>query len=166
MTLDRIPSGERVFLDSSIFIYHFTGASLDCRALLERCEAGDVKGATSVVVLAEVAHRLMLLEALSGGLVAPPNAVKKLRARPELVRGLRLYQDQVEQIPLMGVEVFPAQLATLARSADVRRRHGLLVNDSLVVAAAEAAQIGALASADTDFRRVKELKLYQPADLG
>jgi predicted nucleic acid-binding protein len=165
LRLDLLPPGVRVFIDSSIFIYHFSGASQDCRGLLERCEAGEVKGATSVVVLAEVAHRLMLLEALSSGLLRPPNAVNKLRRRPELVRRLRLYQDRVEQIPLMGVEVLPAGLATLERSADVRRRHGLLVNDSLVVAAAEAAQIGALASADSDFRRVKELKLYEPADL-
>lgn len=166
MTLDRVPPASRVFLDSTIFIYHATGASLQCRALLERCEAGDVAGVTSAVVLAEVAHRLMIIEAAAAGLVSGRDVVKKLRARPALVRRLHVYQEQVERIPLMGVDVAPLEAGTLLRSADIRREYGLLMNDSLVVAAAREAGVGHLASADADFRRVKELKLYRPGDLG
>jgi uncharacterized protein len=47
-TLDQIEEGSRVFIDASIFIYHFTGMSLKCRLLLERCEQGRVAGITSV----------------------------------------------------------------------------------------------------------------------
>lgn len=66
MTLDRIPSGTRVLIDSSIFIYYFTGASVDCRACLERCARGDLSGITPVVALVEVAHRLMMIEIYIG----------------------------------------------------------------------------------------------------
>lgn len=66
----------------------------------------------------------------------------------------------------MGVEVAPLRLHTLVQSADVRRAHGLLVNDSLVVAAARDADADCLASADDDFRRVKGLRLFRPDDLG
>ena len=165
MTLDRIPAASRVFLDSTIFIYHATGSSNQCRALLERCETGDVKGTTSAVVLAEVAHRLMMIEAVAAGLATAGNVGKKLRARPELVRRLRIYQEQVERIPLMGVDVAPLELGALVRSADLRRQHGLFVNDSLVVAAAREARVDVLASADRDFRRVKDLHLSWPGDL-
>ena len=166
MTTDRVPSATRIFLDSTIFVYHATGVSPQCRALLERCEAGDVAGVTSVVVLAEVAHRLMMIEAVAAGLVSGKDVVKKLRARPEIVRQLHVYQDQVERIPLMGVDVMPLDVGTLLGSANIRRKYGLLVNDSLVVAGARAAGIGHLASADPDFGRVKDLKLYRPSDLG
>ena len=165
MTLDRVPSTTRVFLDSTIFIYHAAGVSPQCRALLERCESGDVAGFTSVVVLAEVAHRLMLIEAVAAGLVTGKDIVKKLRAKPDIVRQLHVYQEQVERIPLMGVDVVSLDVATLLSSADVRRESGLLVNDSLVVAAARAAGIDQLASADTDFSRVKGVKVYAPGDL-
>jgi predicted nucleic acid-binding protein len=165
LTLDRIPSGSRVFLDSTIFIYHATAVSAQCRTLLERCEAGGLAGVTSVMVLAEVAHRLMLVEAVASGLVSGKGVVKKLRARPDLVRRLRIYQEQVERVPLMGIDVLPIQTGTLLRSAEIRRRYGLLVNDSLVVAAARDAGIEHLASADADFARVKELELYRPGDL-
>lgn len=55
--------------------------------------------------------------------------------------------------------------SALIRSAAVRREYGLLVNDSLVVASALEAGIDSLASADGDFRRVTDLKLFQPSDL-
>jgi predicted nucleic acid-binding protein len=165
LTLDGIPSASRVFLDSSIFIYHATGASPQCRVLLERCESGEVAGVTSTVVLAEVAHRLMTIEAVASGLVSGKDVVKKLRARPDLVSRLTVYQEQVERIPLMGIDVIPLDLATILRSADVRSRYGLLVNDSLVIAAARGAELETLASADADFGRVEDLRLYRPGDL-
>jgi predicted nucleic acid-binding protein len=166
LTLERVAAATRIFLDSTIFIYHATGASPECRRLLERCEGGDVAGVTSVVVLAEVAHRLMMIEAVAGGLVSGKDVVKKLRAKPAVVGGLHVYQEQVERIPLMGVDVLPLDIGTLLGSAHFRRQYGLLVNDSLVVAAACGAGIAHLASADPDFGRVKELTLYQPSDLG
>ena len=165
MTLDRVPAASRVFIDSTIFIYHATGVSSQCRTFLERCEAGDVRGLTSVVVLAEVAHRLMMIEAVSSKMVTAGNVAKKLRAKPELVRRLHIYQEQIERIPLMGVDVAPVDLGVLVRSAEVRREHGLFVNDSLVVAAARAASADGIASADADFKRVKDLTLFSPADL-
>ena len=165
MTLDAIRAGSRVFIDASIFIYHFTGASAECRGLLERCERLEVKGVTSVVAVAETAHRLMLLEALSRGLVSGGNLIRKLREKPDMVRQLQLYREQVERIPLMGVSVVPLDLKGLLRSAELRDRHGLLVNDSLIATSARDLGVKALASADEDFGRVPELQLYRPADL-
>ena len=165
MKLDQIRSGSRIFIDSTIFIYHFTGASPACRTLLERCERGEVAGLTSTVVLAEIAHRLMLLEALAQGLARVKNLTRKLREKPELVRRLHLYQEQVERIPLMGVDIVPLTLKTLLGSKDVRTRHGLLVNDSLVATAAQEADVDGLASADEDFSRLGTPKLFMPHDL-
>ncbi len=165
MTLDQISPGSRVFIDSTIFIYHFTGVSADCRRFLERCERGDLKGSTSTVVLAEVAHRLMMIEAVSRGLLTTGNVVRKLRAKPELVTSLETYREQVERSPLMGVAVLPLEMKSLLHSHGVRKKYGLLVNDSLVAATATLSGLHALATADTDFRRVAELETYEPADL-
>ena len=165
MLLDQIAAGSRVFIDSTIFIYHFTGASADCKQFLERCEGGDLKGVTSVVVLAEVAHRLMMVEAVSRGSLTTGNVVRKLRAKPELVARLETYREQVERIPLMGVAILPLDMRTLLHSHAVRKEYGLLVNDSLVAAAAALSGIQALASADADFERVTELETYEPGGL-
>jgi predicted nucleic acid-binding protein len=164
-TLDQIPSQTRVFVDAPIFIYHFTGLSEECRRFLERCESAEVDGVTSSVVVAEVAHRLMMVEAVAEGRVTPGNVARKLRGRPDLVRGLQRYQDQVERIPLMSVGIVPVDSGTMLRSASVRSEHGLLVNDSLVVTSALDHGATALASSDRDFGPLSELSLYRPADL-
>jgi predicted nucleic acid-binding protein len=165
LTLDDVPPEARVFIDSTIFIYHATAMSVQCRGLLERCERGDVAGVSSVMVLAEVAHRLMTIEAVASGATSGRDVVKKLRARPDLVRRLHVYQEQVDRIPLMGIEVLPLDIGALVRSADVRRESGLLMNDSLVVVTARDAGITHLASGDPDFSRVEDLTLYRPSDL-
>lgn len=165
MTLDRVPSSIRIFLDSTILIYYSTEKSLQCRRLLERCEAREVTGVSSVIVLAEVAHRLMIIEAVNAGIVSNKDAVKKLNEQPDLVRRLHIYEEQLQRILMMGIDFKAADTATLLRSAEIRRQYGLLTNDSLIVASARGAGVEHLASADADFQRVKELKLYQPDDL-
>jgi predicted nucleic acid-binding protein len=165
LTLEAVPSGTRVFVDAPVFIYHFTGVSAECRAFLERCEQREVAGLTSSVVVAEVAHQLMMIEAVARGLLPAGNVARRLREKPEVVRQLHTYQEQVERIPLMGIGVVPLDLQVLLRSADARRRHGLPTHHSLVVTTALQKGIAAMASANADLERVPELQLYQPGDL-
>lgn len=165
MRIEELPAGIDVFIDSTIFIYHFTGVSEDCRTFLERCERGEVHGITSVLVLAEVAHRLMTLEAVARKIVTPGGVVKKLREKPALVRKLSAYHEQVDRIPLMGIEIIPFDLRLLLASAALRTQHRLLVNDSLVAATALDVEAKAIASADRDLRRVKDLPFYSPSDV-
>ena len=37
MKLTEIPEGEAVFIDANIFIYHFAGASEECKEFLKDC---------------------------------------------------------------------------------------------------------------------------------
>lgn len=163
--LSEVPSGTRVFLDATIFLYHFTGVSSSCRSLLSRCEDGQLNGLTSSVAVAEVTHRLMTIEAVSRGLVTPGNVARKLRERPEIVRRLSLYQEQVEKIPWMGVEIVPLERRLLTLASPLRTRYGLLTNDSLLLATALDLGTVAFASADRDFERIDTVQLFWPADL-
>lgn len=164
-TLDALEEGSRVFLDASIFVYHFTGSSLDCRLLLEDCERGRFQGVTSVLVIAEVTHRLMTIEALAKGLITPGNPARKLREKPEIVASLHLYQEQIERIFLMGISIVGLDLAIFERAFDFRQKYGLLTNDSILAATASREGIVNMASADHDFEGVDELRAFHPSDL-
>jgi predicted nucleic acid-binding protein len=164
-TLEAIPDSAAVFVDAPIFIYHFTGVSASCRDFLGRCEVGEIRGVTSAVMLAEVTHRLMMMEAVRAGKVSPGNVPAKLRKRPDVVRELHLYQEQAEKIPLMGVTVEPLELRTLLQAGPLRRRTGLLTNDSLAAATARHLEIPRIASADSDFDSLEGLVLHRPSDL-
>jgi predicted nucleic acid-binding protein len=67
MQLEDVPNEEQIFVDANILIYHFSGISSACRTFLQRCESKQVEAFTGVHVLLEVAHRLMILEALIRG---------------------------------------------------------------------------------------------------
>ena len=77
MAIDRLsnlPNGADVFLDANVFIYSFSGRSNECRDLLHRCSVEEVFGITTLEVINEVSHRLMLTEAVASGVVTKERA--------------------------------------------------------------------------------------------
>ena len=165
LPLQELPAGQTVFIDANIFLYHFTGISQECSSFLERCERGELWGLTAVHILLEVLHRLMMIEAVTKGLVTSGNVAKKFRKKPNVVKQLADYQTQTEDILEMGIEVVGLTSDALKISHPYRRRDGLLVNDSLTAAVMEEEGILYIATADPDFTRVEELRVYSPIDL-
>jgi uncharacterized protein len=96
MKLEDLPEGARVLVDANILIYHFSGISLECRAFLQRREFRQVEAFTGVHILLEVFHRLMVLEALQKGLIAGGQPARKLKEQPEVIKGLREYNQAVQ----------------------------------------------------------------------
>ena len=164
-TLDALPDESSVFIDANIFVYHFTAASVSCRRLLGRCAAGSVHGITSLPVLLEVAHRLMIIEAQQDQLVRGSNPVEKLARLPDIVRRLHRYEEWTLAIPRMGIEVEEVTQHDFLTSLTVRRATGLLTLDALIVAVMRRLRLAHLASADHAFRTVDGLSLLEPNDL-
>jgi predicted nucleic acid-binding protein len=154
MTLADLRDGDRVFIDANIFIYHFGGRSLECKALLERCARRALLGYTSTLVLAEVLHRRMVAEAIAQELVTARTAVRKLGETPEMVKQLTQYQEDVRKIPHMHLTILPLTLEIVQASAEVRKSEELLTNDSFVVAFMREQGFIQLATANGDFDRV------------
>jgi predicted nucleic acid-binding protein len=165
MTFDQLRPGDEVFLDANIFIYYYLGSSQQCRLLLDQCRQGVLRGHTATFVLAEVVHRLMLIEAVERQLATPGKVVKQLREKPAIIQQLSKYSAAVPQIKAMNIEISPLNLTTLEISADVRKQHGLLTNDSLLVAAMQELNMQKLATLDRDFARISGLLTYQPTDV-
>lgn len=165
MRLDDLPPATSVFIDANIFIYHFTGASEECTRFLSRCEARELAGVTSVSVLLEVLHRLMMVEVVKTRAVRPPKVLEKLRKRPEVVRGLFAYYAHTVKIPDMGIAVRSLPEEILAASQRVRREHGLLVGDSLLLAVMRAEGVRTLATHDADLVRIEEISVAVPGDV-
>ena len=165
MRLDRIGGGSEIFIDANIFIYHFTGVSDQSSYFLSRCEAGDLKGVTSVNVLLEVLHRLMMIEAIRKKLAQPPNIVKKIRKSPEKIKQLSEYFINTQRILEMGIIVKPIFNETILKSQIYRAGYGLMVNDSLIVTCMDDEGIKGLASNDDGFMKVPGLSVYKPMDV-
>jgi len=152
-----------VFLDANIFLEHLLSSEPTCTTVFQRLRAGEIRGVTSVVVLAEVRHRLLLTEAVRRGYVTrPQRALEVLRTRPDILG--RLWQCDEGLNMLLGgslrvVSCTPTQFRTAQR---LSLRYRLLTNDALHLATLRAHRVRHLASADRDFLRVRSLTLWRP----
>ena len=165
MTFKELEPGAEVFIDANIFIYHFLDMSADCSDFLTLVEEGGYRGLTSVNVLTEVLHRLMIMEARTKNLVKSPGALKQLNKKPDLVRRLVEYATIAQAVPDMGISVLPLRPEHLLASQAVRTQYGLLINDSLIITMMKESGVNNLATNDAAFRRVDGIRVFGPADM-
>ena len=162
--LPALATGTGILIDANVFIYAFTGRSLQCRELLERSQRGQVAAVTTIEVVNELCHRLMLLEALELGIIDRISAVA-LRSKANEIASLTSYSKSIEHVFDLNLKVLALDESRARRAHLLRSAHGLLTNDSLIAAAAQERGIQNLASSDRDFERVGWLTIYRPTDL-
>jgi len=165
MKLEDLPGGTPIFVDANIFIYHFSGISLECRAFLQRCESRQVEAFTGVHIVLEVMHRLMMLEALQKGLITGGQPARKLKEQPEIIKVLREYNQSVQQIPRLNIRLRTITSGVVRASEAIRVQNGLMTNDSITVALMRKLSLTAIATADADFDAISVLSVYQPGDI-
>ena len=162
--IENLPAGTRLFVDANIFVYAFLGHSNQCRDVLGRCATEQVIGITTLEIVSEVTHRMMLAEALGTGVIKR-DSVRDLRGKWREVAKLTEYWAQTSAIFGLNILVLTTDESRLYRAQTIRRRHGLLTNDSLIVAAMEEFGIHSLATRDNDFDHIADLTVYKPTDI-
>ncbi len=165
MTCDTLQDGEKIFIDANIFVYHFGKLSTACKTLLARCCRGEIIGYTSTSIIAEVLHRLMIVEAVKKDYISSKNPIKQLKRHPDTIKQLSDYHLDAATIPQMGITILNLTQAHIEASAAIRATEGLLTNDSLILAVMKDADIVNLATNDNDFAQVAWLNVYKPADV-
>src|SRR4051794_30828061 len=166
MTFLSIPSGVVLFLDANPLIYHFTGDpkyGATCTQLIKRVELRDVRGMTSAHVLADVAHRLMTLEAIAVKGWPPAGIAARLRKHHDEIPPLTIYRQAIARTPLLGIQVLPTTQPVVERATQLSQHHELLTGDALIVASMQEQGVTHLASNDADFDRVPGITRYAPA---
>jgi predicted nucleic acid-binding protein len=165
MTFDDLVAPADVFVDANTFVYHFTsepkwGAS--CTRLLERIEFQELRGFTATHVMADVAHRLMTIEAMN--LLGWPatRLAARLRKHHVEIPKLTVYLQALVKIAQIGVRVLPVVEQHLIQASQLSRAHELLTGDALIVAVMQSHGLTHLGSKDDDFDRVPGITRYAP----
>lgn len=164
LPLTSIPAGSEFLIDANVLIYGVNVLSPQCHDLLGRCAGREVSAFVMIDVLAEVCHRLMVGEAAGRKFIAHPNAAN-LQGKDKVVRQLTDYWQRLCEIRAANIAVPPLDEHRFLRAHSIRQAHGLMTNDSLLVAAADVFGISLLATNDTDFDGVPWLAVYRPTDL-
>ena len=158
------PTGAMAVIDANIFVYAFRERSAQCEGLLARCRAQEVFGVTTLEVVNEVCHRLMLAEAVEEGIIGRPLAAL-LAGKHNSIARLRRYWTMTTKILEMNPAVLALEEPRVRRGQQVRISCGLLTTDSLLVAAAVENSITNLVTLDSDFDHIAGLTVYKPTDL-
>jgi len=167
MTFSELRPGTPVYLDTNVLVYDFAGRSGECSRLVQQCKDEVVLGVLSSVTLQEFCHVAMCLEA--GERQQPPQeklSASFLRKNPEIVRQLWKYAAALEEIlAWANARIIEIRKDQIFRSQDIRRRHGLLTNDSIIAQVMLDHGIEAIATNDPDFERVEGVEVFKPSDL-
>jgi len=165
MTFASIPSGASVFLDANVFVYSYAADPTygdACTDLRERVELGDLRGFMSSILLNEVAHRLMTLEACRTFGWSYAGIARQLRRHPGEIQKLYEFRKAIDEIVAIGIHILPVHVHDVLLAGDMAVRHGLLCGDALIVAMMQANGLMNLASNDADFDRVPGITRFGP----
>jgi predicted nucleic acid-binding protein len=166
MTFADLVAGDAVFIDANTLIYHCTIDPVygpACTDLLDRVGRGDLTGYTSTHILAEVAHRLMALEAAK--LLGKPKGspAKFLKNHLAEIRRLAGFRQAIGDWYASNLQILTIPASLIPVMTALSQQVGLLSNDSLLAAVMQAQGLTKLASNDPDFDRVPGLTRYAPA---
>jgi predicted nucleic acid-binding protein len=165
MTFDDVPAGIAIFLDANTLVYHFTNDpqfGAPCTRLLERIRRREIGGLTSTHVLADMAYRVLTIEACIAYGYSYTGINRRLKRHPADVQRLTRFRQAVDDVPAYGVQILPVTPGLIPDACAISQQTGLLTNDALVVAIMRQHGLDALASHDADFDRVPGLTRYAP----
>jgi predicted nucleic acid-binding protein len=151
-------------IDANVVVYGVSNKSAQCRQFLMNAAARTVSGFATVEVIAEACHKLMLAEATAKRLISRMNA-SLLQGKTVLIQALNDYWTTLTSKAMSGVAILPLDEFRFQRAHRLRVAHGLMTNDSLLLAAADLFGIPSIATADSDFDHVPWLNVYKPTDL-
>jgi len=165
-SLAQIPPRTRVFVDASIFVLYYSDQGplgQACRDFLVRTTRLELQGFTSVSVVAETIHRVMVAEGAEKLALASRETVEYLQTHPAVVRQLTRHLMVASDIHRLGIDILPMTYKDLHGSKGVRATFGLMTNDSLIVAVMRTNKLRHLATHDAGFARVTGLQVWRPA---
>ena len=164
LKLSEVPSGERIFIDTNIFLYsafEHPAFGNTCREFLKRTQKKEMAGFSSDFVLNEVFHKLMIAEVANNLGLDRRNAVSIIKKKPELIEGLKRVWVEMELINSFNITILSG--STFPEFIEVSRRYRLMATDAAHVAIMLANEIKNIATNDDDFERIEWLKLWKPS---
>ena len=165
-SLDSLPSGSKIFIDTNIFLYDIMGYTKfqsACVNFLQKMEGSAYSAATSTQVLNEVMFKLILAEITKKYNLRRENeAIRLIKERAETISSLTQVWKNYSAIKAYPLTIYGIDQATMDTAIDLSKRFGLLISDATHIAIMKAQGIANIATNDGDFERVNGIVIYKP----
>jgi Predicted nucleic acid-binding protein, contains PIN domain len=160
MKVDDLPEGEEVFIDANIFLFHVLDELRYGEAstlFLEKIERREIKAVTNVIVLNEVAFKILMAELSNHSEKFNIWVARKLLKSKEVTekayRPVKRYITYLRGLEKLEVVGITPRIAF--SSIEFGERYGLLPSDSFHLATMKEFGIKFIATDDSDFKRVE-----------
>ena len=117
---------------------------------------------TSPQIVSDVVHRSMIVEATNELKLDPENLANYLKTHPKIVRQLKEHLNIPSFLAQLKVNILPLTHIHHHHAKRFRQAYGVMADDSLILGLMKAEKIHYLATNDRDFRRVKEVVVWEP----
>lgn len=165
-TFRRIPANIDVMLDANIVVYGlFPQVRFHevCKQLFVRGAKREVRLHLVVSTAADVIHRAMILEMLAQGqFQQSADVVNHLKQHPQTIQNLTRYKTILHDLVQAHINILSLTYRDLHESKQYRDDHGLMTNDSIILAVMKREKIQYLATNDTDFERIPGIAVRVP----
>jgi predicted nucleic acid-binding protein len=165
MVFADLAAGDSVFLDANVFVYHFAPEPVlgpYCSQLLQRIENKELLGYTSVHIVAEVAHKLMTIEASTLFGWPMSGMANRLRRHPAEVMKLSAYSTALTQLGRSRIDFLEISWSVLQTASSICQQTGLLTNDALIIGVMQQHGLARLASHDSDLDGIPGVTRFAP----
>lgn len=165
MKLDIVPQESKCFIDTNIFLYSLTDHpdfGHSTKEFLKKTERGIVQSKTSVIVLNELLHKLVIGEIAEKYKLKLYQVPAIIKQDPTILSSLKSYElvNKIELIPNIEILSVTEEIFSLAKSYMVK--YNLMTNDAIIAATCNTHGISNIATSDGDFDRVDFLARWNP----
>jgi predicted nucleic acid-binding protein len=164
MALD-LPFGTDCFIDTNVFVYHFTSRKAEgaaCTEFLQRVALEEISASVSIPVLADVLHKVMLAEVSVRNELDRAGLVGWVQRHPDRLGELTETAAACDQLERLPLHLLSADVSLLRQAMRVSADHGLLTSDAMIVALMRRHGLTHLVTNDDDFDRVPDLTIWKP----
>ena len=159
MSVSELPEGEKVFVDANIYLFN----ALDdprygesSTQFLEKIERGEVKAVTNVLVLNEVAFKILMAELSNYSEKFNIWIAKKLLKSKEIAdsayKPVKKYLAYLKGLEWLEIIEITPRIAF--SSVEFGQKYGLLPSDSFHLATMKELEMRFIVTDDADFKRV------------
>ncbi len=165
MKLDRVPQESKFFIDTNIFLYDITDHpefGQITKGFLKKIEFGIIQGKTSVIVLNELLHKLVIGEIAEKYNLKLFQVPAILKQNPTILSSLKSYElvNKIELIPNLEILSITKEIFSLAKSYMIK--YNLMTNDAIIAATCNINGVSNIATNNGDFDRIDFLIRWNP----
>ena len=159
------PSNQICFIDANVLYYDivtFPGVSEYCSDLILQIMSRSREAATISNAVADAVHKVMCSEAVEFHHRSRQGLLPWIKKHPEAILPLTKSTAAAKKFIALPLRWLPTDSALLRHAVEISVKHGLTINDALIVAAMNVHGIEHLVTNDDDFNRIPKITIWIP----